>query len=648
LELLEQRVVLDGTAFVVSSLADTVADDGFPTLREAIQAANTDAAVNEAPAGNGADTITFAAHLFASGPQTLTLAGSELAITDDLAITGPGRDLFTVDAAGNSRVFHIASDVTAALTDLAITGGVGDEGGGIYTVGTLTISNAAIHGNSADYFGGGGVFIESGELVITNTAIFDNSTASYGGAICNRSGIVTLTGDTFFGNSARERGGAIYNGDAGTVLITDTTILRNLARSDGGGISNSGVLSLADVAIRDNSAGSDGGGGILNFAGTLTITDTTISGNSAGSRGGGIMNFVLADMTTLTNVTISHNVADSVGGGILNAGSLKVTGSTISGNFAGREGGGIRNSGTVTATNTTISGNSAGWDGYSGTGGGIYNHGDTLRPRTVMLDSTTIFGNSAGRGGGIYSVYHGIVTLHNTIVADNSPGNTTYPYYNDVRGVFDATSSHNLVGIIDGSTNLDSDPNTLYGTVDSPLVSMLDVLADYGGPTFTHALLPGSPALDAGSNELAVAAGLIQDQRSLDRFVDANDDGIATVDIGAYEQQVDFGDAPSPYPTTLGEDGARHVAVGPSLGPNRDSEADGSHSAAADADDTTGTPDDEDGATFGGPIMVGQLDANVTVNVQHAPTGAKLDVWIDFNADGSWGGPSSKSPIASQ
>lgn len=92
----------------------------------------------------------------------------------------------------------------------------------------------------------------------------------------------------------------------------------------------------------------------------------------------------------------------------------------------------------------------------------------------------------------------------------------------------------------------------------------------------------------------------------------------------------DFGDAPAPYPTLLSENGARHEATGPTLGATRDSEANGVHSAAADGDGA-----DEDGVTFG-TIRVGQLGATVTVNVQGGA--AKLDAWIDFNGDGTWGG----------
>ncbi len=93
----------------------------------------------------------------------------------------------------------------------------------------------------------------------------------------------------------------------------------------------------------------------------------------------------------------------------------------------------------------------------------------------------------------------------------------------------------------------------------------------------------------------------------------------------------DFGDAPTPYPTTLAENGARHTPTGPVLGATRDSEADGTHSAAANADGA-----DEDGVTFG-TIQVGALGATVTVTITGG-TG-KLDAWIDFNGDGSWGGP---------
>ncbi len=97
----------------------------------------------------------------------------------------------------------------------------------------------------------------------------------------------------------------------------------------------------------------------------------------------------------------------------------------------------------------------------------------------------------------------------------------------------------------------------------------------------------------------------------------------------------DFGDAPLPYKTLLAEGGAEHVATGPRLGATRDSEADGVHSVNADGDDSAGV-DDEDGVTFG-EIRTGALSATATVTVSGGS--AQLDAWIDFNGDGSWGGP---------
>ena len=96
--------------------------------------------------------------------------------------------------------------------------------------------------------------------------------------------------------------------------------------------------------------------------------------------------------------------------------------------------------------------------------------------------------------------------------------------------------------------------------------------------------------------------------------------------------QADFGDAPASYPVTRSENGARHVPTGPMLGATRDAEVDGLHSTAADADGS-----DEDGVVdTGGFLVVGDTGASVTVNVQNAPSGAKLDAWMDFNADGDW------------
>jgi hypothetical protein len=101
-----------------------------------------------------------------------------------------------------------------------------------------------------------------------------------------------------------------------------------------------------------------------------------------------------------------------------------------------------------------------------------------------------------------------------------------------------------------------------------------------------------------------------------------------------FNSALDFGDAPAPYPTQNAVDGARHIATGPSLGTNRDTEADGVPSADSDADDLTGTVDDEDGVLFGG-IGVASSTAALNVLLDNAAE-AKVDAWIDFNRNGVW------------
>ena len=99
----------------------------------------------------------------------------------------------------------------------------------------------------------------------------------------------------------------------------------------------------------------------------------------------------------------------------------------------------------------------------------------------------------------------------------------------------------------------------------------------------------------------------------------------------------EFGDAPAPYPTLQEEDGAQHLANGPRLGNLRDTEEDGQPSVAANGDDIS-NENDEDGVTLS-VLTTGETNASLSVNVQEAPTGARLDAWIDFDSDGSWGGP---------
>jgi hypothetical protein len=129
---------------------------------------------------------------------------------------------------------------------------------------------------------------------------------------------------------------------------------------------------------------------------------------------------------------------------------------------------------------------------------------------------------------------------------------------------------------------------------------------------------------------LGIAAGDVDSDGRLDLITAAGSSTTALISWYRQVAEYDYGDAPHPYKVHLQENGARHNAVGPTLGTLRDAETDGAHSPA-------GAEAEDDGVTFG-VITPGATHGTVTVNVQNASAGARLDAWIDFNGDGTWGG----------
>ena len=268
------------------------------------------------------------------------------------------------------------------------------------------------------------------------------------------------------------------------------TIVGGTLSNAGGGIYNSGTLTVTNSVISDNFGGTPfGGGGIYNN-GTLTVTNSTFTRNIAIHDGGGILNY--QGSATVINSIFSENTADSEGcgcysgGGISNAGIMSVTNSTFTGNTASSGGGIVNWSGTLTVTNSTIAGNIA----NTGWGGGIYSH-----------TSTT--------------------TLKNTIIANNS--------------------GENCGGTItNGGNNLDSGNTCGWGTSNGSLSNtnpLLGSLSNNGGPTQTMQLLASSPAIDTGSASFCGAAPVNGvDQRGMTRPQGAG------CDIGAYEYNGTFWD----------------------------------------------------------------------------------------------------------
>jgi hypothetical protein len=349
-------------------------------------------------------------------------------------------------------------------------------GGGIYLENASpNLMNLILTGNRASD-GGGGMFIRYSESVLTNVVFQDNSADIGGGGIYNLNSSLTLM-DVIFSNNTAGFGGGISN-HSNSLTLTDVIFASNSADTFGGGMSNSfSNPTLTGVTFTGNTAG-EGGGGLHNGGGNMTLTNAVFYENSA-PYGGGIYNY--DSSPNLTNVTFSGNTAD-YGGGMSNwdNSSPSLTDVTFSGNSA-EYGGGMSNyASSATLTNVTFSSNTADY------GGGIFNESNSHS----ILTNTILWGNTAPNGPQIY---------------------------NDVGG--SAGVAYSLVqGGYAGDNNLNDNP-------------LLGDLADNGGATLTHALLPGSPAIDAGSPDICPPA----DQRGQPRPVDGNGDGQAICDIGAYE-----------------------------------------------------------------------------------------------------------------
>jgi hypothetical protein len=261
--------------------------------------------------------------------------------------------------------------------------------------------------------------------------------------------------------------------------------------------------------------------------GYLRLQQTTVSGGVAsgafpGADGGGIEshgyyisgtgNFDPSSLT-ITNSTILGNRAGNWGGGVDNSGydRATITNSTISGNVAS-EGGGLFNFGVSTLTHSTLSGNTA-----SSRGGGLINLGGAEGIR-IRLNRTLISGNTAPRGREIFA-----------------QAGRTYFYASNFNlfGHSGLTNAQAFENFRPGATDITATSN---GNRPTALAGILNpTLANNGGPTRTHALVAGSPAIDTVTDGTCPPPNT--DQRGLRRPQDGNNDGAAICDTGSFERQ---------------------------------------------------------------------------------------------------------------
>jgi hypothetical protein len=545
LESLEYRSLL--SKYTVTDLGDAGAGTGFQgDIRYCLNQANA----NSEPS----NSVVFDPGL----AGTITLTQGPLSVSKGLEIDGPGQDVLTISGNHQSGVLTITDGtgtplVTISGLTIADGNGVQNLGGGIFSDhATLTLSNCTVAGNAVGNSGsGGGIYLNGGTLTLNSCIVSENASGAFGGGIDNNRGTLIVNASTVSGNTPGGSGGGIYSRPsfpyprdttfvlnssliadnhsgnsgfdvggldiAGPATITDSTISGNTGYRAGGicllgDITSQTISTISGCAIVGNTASSIGAG-LVNEGDTLTIVDTAVSGNTSVREAvGGIDN---AGRLNLSDSIVS----DNAGGGIRNFRQLTISGSTISGNT--REGGLLTFFGTAQIVNSTFSGNSSDQGG-----GGI----GVMPDAFAELTSVTITGNTANgtgpsRGGGglsVLSTYgNGRALLRNTLVAGNFTARVGPDVYGSVLSL-----GYNLIGAADDSQGWGA--TDLTGTSFSPIDPRLGPLQDNGGPTPTHALHAGSPAINRGDPALLESV----DQRGTPRF---HTGAPPPVDIGAFD-----------------------------------------------------------------------------------------------------------------
>ena len=295
------------------------------------------------------------------------------------------------------------------------------------------------------------------------------------------------------------------------------------------------ALTVTNSLISGNDALGNGGG-VDGDAGSVTIVGSTLVGNQAAINGGGLTNFATL---SVYNSTIASNTGYNGGGIYADAGSTTLlVATTLSGNTANPDvgGGPAQNGGTTNIVNSTISGNNADVDG-----GGIWNscpcHSEVnLYNVTVTNNQADADFNGSGTGGGVFNNNNGVSTVQpqDSLIAGNW-ATAFFKFYilrvNDCHGPL-TSLDYNLIGTTSDCTFTASPDDQLNVSAN------IGPLQDNGGPTWTHALLPGSLAIDTGAPSGCRDQNgtlLATDQRGYPRT--ANGAGTTRCDIGAFELQ---------------------------------------------------------------------------------------------------------------
>ena len=436
--------------------------------------------------------------------------GTDVNPGDGVCETVPGNTICTLRAAVMEA--NRAPGSTIVVTGIVMLSippaGTDDETtGDLNIVATVTIAGS----------GAATAVIDANGAVIHDRAIRIEAAVVRITGVTIRNGQADGTGSS---DPAAQTGGGVYVADGSTLILSHSVVAANSSVDRGGGLFvQGGTVVVSDSVVRGNH--SNGGGGIYKGDGALTIERSTIGaglplsdGNGA-RQGGGLYDAGGSESSTLiaSSAVIGNfvngggNDPDGIGGGLYlgGAGLVTIQNVTISGNRAGADGAGIyaRSSGPVRLFNSTVSAN----------------------------ELSTVFLGATSHGAGVFVFFNaaapGLVTVQNTILAGN-------------RGYIGSFPASPSTFSADCSGDIVSNGHTLLGSTDYCAVTgdvqvgnpALGFLQDNGGPTATHALLPDSPAIDAGDPagcRDALGGLLTTDQRGFARPVGS------ACDIGAFE-----------------------------------------------------------------------------------------------------------------
>jgi hypothetical protein len=415
----------------VASLYDEPVDGGQVVFAGPSSGASTEPAVYTATISGGVVSQTVTAN-GVSGSYSVA-ARARPGGTANFSLTNnpcsPGT--VTVVNAGNSG----AGSLRQAIADVC-PGGLVNFDGGYFNVARTVFLSAQLDVIKSVTIDGSGVVtptisgsgvtrvfsIDSGtDVTLSRLRVAGGYAGGGGGGIYN-SGTLTITNASVENSSASWNGGGIYN--AGTLAVTSSSVSGNSApavNARGGGIYNSGALTTTDSRLTGNSAYWQGGA-VYNV-GALTAVNSTFAGHA--QYGGGVHN---SGVMTLANSRFSGGNATNAGGGINNEGTVTDIGSAFSGNSAGG-GGGIRNTGVLTATNNTFSANTA------NSGGGINNDGRMIlagvtftsnigsavaNSGALSIADSAFISNTGMMGGGINN-YGTLAVTESTFSGNTAP-----------------------------------------------------------------------------------------------------------------------------------------------------------------------------------------------------------------------------------